>query len=161
MEGLFMTMFEEYQQKAVGYRFAIKSKLYEMAMLFMREMPDEQAEARKTIKNNNLRMERVFSFIFGNFDNPELSLEQVAESASLSKFYFTRFFKEQSGQSFHECLSRVRIGQARKFLSQTDLPIIDIAYQCGFASLATFNRLFKDQTGVTPSCYRKGRLFPD
>jgi AraC-like DNA-binding protein len=48
----------------------------------------------------------------------------------------------------------VRVGRAEKYLVSTDIPIIDIVYLCGFASLTTFNRLFKRYTGLTPSSYR-------
>jgi AraC-like DNA-binding protein len=44
----------------------------------------------------------------------------------------------------------------QELLQETDDPITDIAYNCGFASLKTFNRLFKLYTGVSPSDYRRG-----
>jgi AraC-like DNA-binding protein len=53
-------------------------------------------------------------------------------------------------------LSQVRINQAREHLTESDLPVAEIAYLCGFASLKTFYRLFKVLTGVSPSAYRSG-----
>jgi transcriptional regulator GlxA family with amidase domain len=53
-------------------------------------------------------------------------------------------------------LSQVRINRAQEYLTVSDLPVTEVAYLCGFASLKTFNRVFKALTGVCPSVYRSG-----
>jgi AraC-like DNA-binding protein len=101
-------------------------------------------------------MERVFSFIHSNSGNPAISLEKAASQAALSKYYFTRFFKEHTGQTFHTYLSQYRINRAKDYLAESDLPVTEIAYLCGFSSIKTFNRLFKTFAGVAPSTFRSG-----
>jgi AraC-like DNA-binding protein len=159
LENLLLAIRQEYYNKEEGFRLAIKAKLYELALIFLREIPAKQALPREAIKRNYNQhiLERVFSFIHGNVDNPGISLDQAAKAAALSKFYFTRFFKEQTGQTFHTYLSQVRINRAEEYLAESDLPVTDIAYLCGFASLKTFNRLFKTYTGTSPSLYRNGK----
>jgi len=158
LEPLLLSIRREYYEKEDGFHLAIKSRLYEMALVFLREMPARTPVSREAVKHNynNQILERVFSFIHGNSGNSGIGLEQAAAVAALSKFYFVRFFKEQTGQTFHTYLSQVRINRAKEYLAESDLPITEIAYLCGFSSIKTFNRLFKTFTGVAPSTYRSG-----
>jgi AraC-like DNA-binding protein len=161
LENLLMEMYAEYQQKNVGYRLSIKSKLYELATLLLREVPADWSYYMGVQKwkssNNNLCLEHILSFIFDNFDDSELTLEKAADAIGLSKFHLTRFLKEHTGQGFHEYLCRMRVRSAEKYLAESDVPVTDIAYQCGFSSLSTFNRLFKSYTSLSPSTYRIGK----
>jgi AraC-like DNA-binding protein len=158
IEPLLLSIKREYFNKEEGFRLEIKSKLYELALAFLRELPARNPVPREIVKHNYNRqiLERVFSFVYSNYGNPGLSLEQAARAAALSKYYFTRFFREQTGQTFHSYLSQVRINRAEEYLTGSDLPVAEIAYLCGFASLKTFYRLFKVLTGVSPSAYRSG-----
>jgi AraC-like DNA-binding protein len=159
MEGLLMEMYEEYGQKNPGYRLIIKSRLYEMAAMFLRDIPVEQPPGAKFFnkKGSAQHLERIFSFMLENFDNPDFTLEDAAGGAGLSKYHFSRYLKEQTGQGFHDHLARIRLRQAEKELVESDRSVTDIAYLCGFRSLATFNRLFKAYTGACPSVYRNGK----
>lgn len=157
LEMLLDGIFEEYQRRQTGCRLAIISKLYELSLIFLRELPAEKSGGHIKRNNNHERLERIFTFFENNFENPGLSLEMAADKACLNKFYFSRYLKEQTGRSFFEHLSRIRLHQAERRLAGTDLPITDIAYMCGFNSLATFNRIFKTYTGTTPSAYREGK----
>jgi AraC-like DNA-binding protein len=158
VEALLLSIEREYFNKEDGFRLAIKSKLYELALIFLRELPAKHPVPREIVKHNYNQqiLERVFSFVYSHYENPGITLEQAAKAAALSKYYFTRFFREQTGQTFHAYLSQVRINRAQEHLTGSDLPVTEIAYLCGFASLKTFYRLFKVLTGVSPSAYRSG-----
>jgi len=157
-KDLLMILTEEYQAKKPGYRFIIKAKLFEIATLILRDM--EKNGELPVMKNINERhhtqyLERVFSFIYSHYDDPELKLDDAARDVGLSKYYLSRFLKMRTGLGFHEHLARARLGKAKQLIAQSDMAILDIAYRCGFQSLATFNRSFKDYTGTNPSAYRK------
>jgi AraC-like DNA-binding protein len=156
LERILLESRREYMHQDEGYRLAIKLKLFEFALIFLREIPIDTSSPIKIEKRNYNReiLERLFSFIHDNADDPELSLEQAADVAAFSKFYFTRFFREQTGQTFHTYLSRVRVSHVEEYLLNSDISITEIAYKCGFSSLKTFNRLFKTYTGTSPSSYR-------
>ena len=158
LEQLLLSIRREFNEKEDGFHLAIKSKIYELALVFLREIPAGTPASKEVVKHNynHQILERVFSFIHGNSGNPGIDLGNAAEAAALSKFYFARFFKEQTGQTFHTYLSQVRISRVKEYLSESDLPVTEIAYLCGFSSLKTFNRLFKTYTGVSPSTYRSG-----
>ena len=84
----------------------------------------------------------------------DLSLEDMASSAGFSKFHFSRLFKQYTGFTFaaYVCHRKVRV--AEELLSQSDLPITQIAMQSGFSSLPTFNRVFRQQKNCSPSEFR-------
>lgn len=159
LEGHILEMRREYEAKEEGFRLAVKAHLFELTLLLLRRVPARQLSAGESIRRRqrNELLERIFAFVHDNFRKP-LDLEDAAEAAHLSKFYFSRFFKELTGQTFHAYLSRVRVGRAEELLAQTDIPVTEIAYASGFSSLETFNRIFRTYTGTTPSCYRDGRI---
>jgi AraC-like DNA-binding protein len=101
------------------------------------------------------RFERVILLINQHFYNVNLDLNQAAQEAALSRYYFSRYFKQKTGQCFYDYLSFVRLSHAQEMLLKTDLPVMDIAIHCGFSSLSTFFRVFKTETGYTPSQYRE------
>jgi AraC-like DNA-binding protein len=158
LETLLLTMRKEYNEKKNGYRIALRSKIYEFALIFLREIPERSLSKKEVAryKSHHEILERVFSFIYSNADNPDITLEDAANAAAMSKFYFTRFFKEQMGQTFHDFLSRLRINAAQEYLIESEMSITEIAYHCGFSSLKTFNRVFKIYVNATPSEYRSG-----
>jgi AraC-like DNA-binding protein len=161
LKNLLMEMDKEYQTKEPGYRFVIKSALYKAAVLFLRNLPGgivSPADRILNEKNHTRYLEQIFSFIYRRFKNPALKLDDAAAEVGLSKYYLTRFLKEQTGLGFHEHLSRVRLSRAKQYLAESDMPVIDIACLCGFRSLTTFNRIFKEYTGNNPSAFRNGKL---
>ena len=84
----------------------------------------------------------------------EMSLEDAAVFAGFSKYYFSRMFKQFSGISFSEYLTRKRLNVAVDLLVRTDQSIREIAQASGFGSMATFNRIFREHKNCTPSQYR-------
>lgn len=84
----------------------------------------------------------------------DLSLEDAALFAGFSKYYFSRMFKQFSGISFSEYLTRKRLNVATDLLVRTLMSIREIALASGFGSTATFNRIFRMHKNCTPSQYR-------
>lgn len=85
----------------------------------------------------------------------EWPVQRLAEVSGVSEAHFARSFKEAFGVPPHRYLLTRRIERAKTLLRDTDLPIIDIAFQTGWASLGTFGRTFRDITGESPSELRK------
>ncbi len=85
----------------------------------------------------------------------DLTLESVSEYAGFSKYHFSRLFREFAGTTFHSYLTGSRILWARNLLADDHLSVTEVATRSGFKSLATFNRVFREQMGCTPAEYRK------
>lgn len=78
-----------------------------------------------------------------------------AERAGISENYLSRLVKQSTGRSVGAWIDIVRIQRAKRLLASTDLPIIDIAVSVGVEDQSYFSRLFKKETGITPSTFRK------
>ena len=77
-------------------------------------------------------------------------VDRLAQVSAVSVAYFAREFKKAFGLPPHRYLLTRRIERATALLRDTELPIIDIALQTGWASLGTFGRIFRDITGDSP-----------
>ena len=84
----------------------------------------------------------------------ELTLDDIADFSGFSKYHFTRLFKQYTDSTFYDYLSFRRIKSAEELLANPELSITEIALQSGFSSISTFNRIFKQKKGCTPSEYR-------
>ncbi|NJL49309.1 MAG: helix-turn-helix transcriptional regulator [Leptolyngbyaceae cyanobacterium SM2_5_2] len=80
----------------------------------------------------------------------DLSLADLALQAGLSKFHFSRLFKQTIGLTPHQYLLKRRIERAAPLLKQGDLAIVQVAHEFGFADQAHFTRVFKQVKGLTP-----------
>lgn len=95
----------------------------------------------------------TISYINEHFTEP-ISLESLANQASLSPYYFTRVFTRQTGMTPHQYLIATRIGAAKFLLKTTDVPIKEIGFSCGFFSESSFCTTFRKWEHITPSEYR-------
>ncbi|NER12813.1 helix-turn-helix domain-containing protein [Leptobacterium flavescens] len=113
---------------------------------------------KKYTDNEGKRMSAVFELAMNEFHR-DITLEEIAEVASMSPNAFCRYFKQRTNKTFFEFLIEVRIENACKLLSRrNDLSVAEIAYQCGFKNISNFNRKFKLLKKVVPSKYRKQGL---
>lgn len=99
------------------------------------------------------RLHRACEYINENA-HKELTRNRVADVVHMSGSGFSRFFKSHTGMTFQEFVSDVRISRACQLLANAELTITEVALQCGFAELSTFNRAFKRYRDTTPSTYR-------
>ena len=85
----------------------------------------------------------------------QVQISEIAEHVSLSRYYFTRLFRKETGRTPNEYLAEVRINFAREMLIEKILPVAEIAERCGFANTSHFTRFFREKTGQTPAAFRK------
>ena len=99
----------------------------------------------------------VTSFLESVFDPERMpgTIGSYAKEAGISENYLSRLVKQSTGRSVGAWIDIVRIQRAKRLLSSTDLSIIDIAASVGIEDQSYFSRLFKKETGMTPSAFRK------
>jgi AraC family transcriptional regulator len=97
---------------------------------------------------------RVADFVESHLESP-LTVGDLAAVAGLSVFHFARVFKQSAGESPHVFVLRRRIERAKRLLSQSRLPLREIAPACGFSSQSHLTARFRKLTGVTPRGYRR------
>jgi AraC-like DNA-binding protein len=143
----------EYSRKQIGWQLAVKSNFYGLMLMVLREQ--SKIIPHETIRAMSSGAGRMLSFVFKNCSDESLTLEDAANALKLNKYYFSRFFKKHIGQSFHAYLTKTRVDFAKHYLIESKMPVTDIAFNAGFGSLQTFNRVFKLLTGRTPGEYRR------
>jgi AraC-like DNA-binding protein len=99
------------------------------------------------------RINEVCQYIMKNF-NHKLSLKDIAAVAHLSPNSFCRYFKSRIKKSFSVFLIEIRIGHACKLLAETDMPVAEICFECGYNSFSNFNKHFRMVAKKTPLQYR-------
>jgi len=89
----------------------------------------------------------------------KLTVENLARDIHFSKFHYQRLFREIVGENVMAYVARRRLDLAARALLESDAAILDIALAHGYESHEGFSRAFKARMGVTPSEYRKYRLY--
>lgn len=84
-----------------------------------------------------------------------LRLEDVSSAVGFNATYFSTLFKKETGQNFMDHLTDLRIEKAKELLCGEGMSVMDVAEEVGYRDLKYFSRLFKKNTGVSPSDYRK------
>ena len=100
------------------------------------------------------RLRRVLDHIEANIEG-DLSLEQLAAVACLSRFHFARAFKAAVGRSPHRYVSGRRLEIAKEMIATGRGSLSEIALDCQFSSQSSFTRAFHRATGMTPAEYRR------
>lgn len=158
-ESLFADMLCEYTQRDEGFEYVISGYLLSLLTLIGREY-------KKAINSNEdsklyiTRKQNIIDAIeyINNHYGENITVSDIAKRSYLSPSYFKSLFKYFTSKTFVEYLTDVRISHAAILLRQTDMKVIDIAYETGFNYVNHFNRVFKQIMNVTPLQYRKNYL---
>lgn len=95
--------------------------------------------------------------IMSSFDDPELTLETIANALYISKSHLSRLFKKLIGESFSEYLRRIRMDQACRLLKETRLNMEEIVAHCGLRDMQSFYHNFHTLMQITPHQYRRSQ----
>ena len=128
----------------------LSNKLSELIISVIRYGTPKQTSPDK----NAERIQEVAHFITENYGK-SITLHEAAQMAYLEDAYFCKQFKKFTGFGFVEYLTRVRAKAAASMLTETTLPVGQIAEQCGFSSSNYFGDVFKRLFGMSPREYRK------
>jgi two-component system, response regulator YesN len=109
-------------------------------------------------KRNNLselQALKAEEYIKSNYHNENISLNSVCKHLLLSTSYFSMIFKNHTGVTFIEYLTRIRVEKAMELLKVTNLKAYEIANQVGYSDSHYFSSIFKKATGLTSTEYRE------
>lgn len=129
--------------------------LAENFLLTEKNLQSTGEDGKKGEKEDD-RMQEIFAYIRTSYRR-NITLQDLAKHLYLSPTYVSRYIKQRCGINFSELLNTVRLGRAMEDLLYTDDSIMKIALDNGFASVAAYNKVFKENHHMTPSEFRKQR----
>ncbi len=127
----------------------IKGLLYSFCGLF-----DKNAAYRSSESSSEVLLYRIFKFIEDNYGK-NCSLSDLSKHTGYEYTYLSRYFKQMVGISFNDYVNEYRISKVCYLLQNGDMTVLEISNECGFNSLRTLNRNFKEQIGIPPAEYRR------
>ena len=98
----------------------------------------------------------VIDYLENNYAE-DLRLENLATLVHLSPSYLSRLFKQRTGKTLSAFINEIRVDNATERLRNTELELQEIAMICGFSSMSSFYRVYKQICGITPTQMRKGQ----
>ena len=148
-DSMFEEMIEEALQKKPDYELICLSSLLRMLSIIQREQTQGNDTERSfgSIANAVLHIKRHCE--------SNQRLEDYAAMCCLSKYHFSRLFKEATGASPIEYRNSIRIEHAKELLQNSYFSICEIGEMLGYTSASYFSDCFKKATGVSPAEYRK------
>ena len=128
------------------------SILYDLAISRNQRLLSTLSVQPDNFENGN-KIKVLYEYVQNNYSK-KITLSEAATLVNMSNVSFNRFIKKRTGKTFVDYLNEIRIGYASKFLVEKDLSVSEIAFLCGFNSIANFNRVFKKNKNRTPTQYR-------
>ena len=145
-------LLHEYNHANFGKEVVIRAKLMDLFVYVLRTKQTNYTSHLEPSKAEDQILE-VLRYLHLHYQD-NLTLSGVAELFNWNASYMSRIFKQSTGKTFTEYLHFLRIGRAASLLSGTSMKITDISVEVGFDNTRTFNRVFKEVKGTTPSQFR-------
>lgn len=146
--SLFSKMYEEWQQRKIGYKNRCTSILYTVFERLEKSTTDSSDSRTELIQRGLLYMNMHFA-------NPALTVSEIAEQCNVSEVYFRKIFKSIYGISPLRAINNLRIDHACKLLESGYYRVSEVATMSGFEDTKYFSTCFKKHTQKTPYEYLK------
>lgn len=143
---LLSSMLDEYEREQVGYLEILRSRLIELLIV----------TARKTaaVEPPQTPVSYAARAITENVSSPP-TLYEIASRFGYSIPYVSALFKKETGKRYRDYVAEKRVEEACRLLANTDLRIVDVAYECGYSDVNHFFEIFKRLVGSSPAAFRK------
>lgn len=145
----------EFAEMLPEYELMVRIQLLDCLIQITRHYnPQSQLAPTPANADNLMCLERAVDYILTNLTR-NLTLDEIARQAGLSRTYFSTIFKHMNGIPVWDFITIKRVDLAIQYLTSSQRGITEIASLCGFNSATNFNYAFKKITGHSPSAYRK------
>ena len=145
------------QQLEMASGFERIALLCQCLLLISRDKNKETLSTLDTKKSSPFaddKINKIFEYTINHFKDP-IALSTVASLVNMSVSAFCRYFKRNTKKTYVEFVNEMRVGHACHSLVNTNNTILQIGYECGFNTVANFNKQFLKVKGLQPSVYKK------
>jgi len=145
-----------YYRRKTGYEFSCMSLFNQLFKLFLKYLPYRIIPDEEKISNmaKMERLNRILNYIDENYMY-KLTLSDIAKKEGLSESYLSHFIKDHLNQTFRDYLNNLRLNQAIKLITTSDMKLIDICAECGYSDNRYLYKAFRENFNCTPNEYRK------
>lgn len=141
----FFDILKAWEESAPGYKHKCTSLFYKMLEEMELYSAANPADKKEQIIKDSL------TYMNTNFDNPRLTISEIAEKSFISEVYFRKIYKEIHGISPSFAIRRMRIKKAKELLRAGYFSVNEVAQKCGFENTKYFSTIFKKEEGVSPT----------
>lgn len=144
------------REKELGKRLLFECSVYELMYTIVEKFPKEELPSA-AFQLNQKKLDAItgmVKYINKNY-RKKISLDDLARESGYNSSYVSQLFKSYMGINFYDYLTRIRLREATRELSQSEKKILDIALENGFSDLKAFNSNFKENFRKSPTEYRK------
>ena len=100
------------------------------------------------------RLNKVYEYIIKNYRS-KIPLEKMADMLHMTPTSFSRYFSMKNNKTYSRFIAEIRVKHACELLTETDMSVAEICYECGFNTLSNFNKQFKDIMDKKPTGYKR------
>lgn len=153
VENMMRQMYHEYIRPQTMHELYLEGILVQLLVLLLR-IRNQSPIPRHHQNDTTTKILDVIEYCNRHYDQ-SLTLADAAGQCYMSPFHFSRLFKKVTGFTFIEYMNTLRVKEAQILIRDTDMKIIEISEQVGFASLTHFGRIFKQVTQLSPTQYKR------
>ena len=150
VEGLLRTLLSETRTGGKGLAF-LADALVEATLTVILRREERPKKASTQVDD---RLVRAQQYVQDNYTS-DISVDDLARAAGVSRFHFSRLFRAQLGMSPYRFVLETRISRAAELLGTGGISVTEAAFAVGFADLGRFGRAFRRKYGVSPSTWLK------
>lgn len=149
-----LAIYEEFKKPTPVGKIYIESLAAALAVHLVRNYSVAARRVREFSGGlTGARRRRATEFVNAHLDE-SLSLTQLAEIAGMSAYHFSRALKKSTGFTPHAYVVHQRMARAKQLLTETKMPITEVAAAVGYGNYNHFSTQFRKLVGVSPSAYR-------
>lgn len=152
--NIFITMFNEYENKSIGYIDVLRSKLILLLIFTLRQANKINTALPQGLSSN---FDDVISYIIKNYHH-KITLKELSDIAFVSSEHLSREFKRKIGKNITDFIMDLRIAKAKELLINTSKSVSEISNIVGYNSVKHFSKVFAKLTDVAPSVYRRNYI---
>lgn len=149
-------IFNQYNANDARGHIYLKSLYYQLLHVITSNFLLTSSDIRFQVERDRAddRMQEIMRYLRANF-RQNISLQDLADKMYLSTAYLSKYIKKSCGVNYMELINSVRLDRSMEELIYTDAAVMKVAMDCGFASVAAYNKVFKEKYKCTPSEFRK------